>query len=402
MVKMLTAHTFEIDDTDAAVREIQGQLQNQGGFLKNTIGFLFCYLDFIKFGTVEAICKALPFDTLGCTTLGAATPDVMGDIILTLTVLTSDDVEFHAGLSDPLTEEEEDRVIKVYRETAAAMQTPPSLILIITPSLYNLAGDMVVSLLDRESRGVPVFGTGALDADTKIRTPKTIYRGNAYSERMPILLFSGNLAPRFFIDSVWDHNIHSQKALVTSAKGNRMITVNNIPAAEYMKKIGLITEERLDLLFVFPLAIYPEYNSPPNLFIIYTINNDGSLTCSANIPEGSVVHIGSPGSSEVINSAKNITNGIKTSRGEAALIFSCFSRSIILSNSQDEMETIREELKDSSPPYLLIYSGGEICPVNNEKGTAVNQYHNYTIVSCVLTSRPPLQDKNTMGFFNEG
>ncbi|MDR1174329.1 MAG: FIST C-terminal domain-containing protein [Treponema sp.] len=387
MIKMLTVHTFEIDDTDAAIREIQEQLQSQGGLLKNTVGLLFCYLDFINAGTVEAVCKALPFDTLGCTTLGAAIPDAMGDIILTLTVLTSDDVEFHTGLSEPLTEEEEDRVVKVYRETAAETQTPLSLILIITPSLYNLAGDMVVNLLDRESRGVPIFGTGALDADTKIRTPKTIYGGNAYSDRMPILLFSGNLAPRFFIDSVWDHNIHTQKALVTAAEGNRMITVNNIPAAEYMKEIGLITEERLDLLFVFPLAIYQDQSALPNLFIIYTINNDGSLTCSTNIPAGSLVHIGSPGSGEAINSAKNITNTAKKARGEAALIFSCFSRSVILSNPQDEMGAIREELKDSTFPYVFIYSGGEICPAYNEKGVAVNQYHNYTIVTCVLSPR---------------
>jgi hypothetical protein len=138
----------------------------------------------------------------------------------------------------------------------------------------------------------------------------------AYSDRMPILLFSGNLAPRFFIDSVWDYNIHSQKAIVTAAKGNQMITVNNIPAAEYMKKIGPITEERLDLLFVFPLAIYPDQSALPNLFIIYTVNNDGSLTCNANIPEGSLVHIGSPGSGEVINSAKNITTTAKKAGGK--------------------------------------------------------------------------------------
>jgi hypothetical protein len=381
---MLTAHTFEADDADTAVREIQEQLQSQGGFLKNTAALLFCYLDFINSGTVEAICKALPFDTLGCTTMGVATPEAAGSIILTLTVFTSDDVEFHGGLSEPLTEEEEGRIVKVYRETAA--QTPPALILIIPPSLYNLAGNMVVSVLNRESHGIPIFGSGALDVDTKIRTPKTIYKGKAYSDRMPILLFSGNLAPRFFIDSVWQHNIHSQKALVTEAAGNRMIAVNYIPAAEYMKKIGLITEERLDLLFVFPLAIYTDPQGPPNLFIIYTINDDGSLTCSANIAAGSIVHIGFPGSGEVINTAKNITNAVKEAQGEAALIFSCFSRSVILSNTQEEINAIHEELKGLAFPYLLTYAGGEICPVHDEKGTEVNQYHNYTIIACVLDS----------------
>jgi hypothetical protein len=388
MVKMLTAHTFEIDDADTAVLEIQEQLRSQGGLLKNSVGILFCYLDFIKAGTVEAVSKALPFDTLGCTTLGAAAPGFMGDIILTLTVFTSDDVEFHGGLSDSLMEEAEDRVAKTYREAAEPLHTPPSLILIFIPSLYNLAGDMVVGVLDRESRGVPIFGTGALDVDTKIRTPKTIYRGKAYSDRMPVLLFSGNLNPRFFIDSVWQHNIHTQKALVTSAEGNRMITVNNIPAAEYMRKIGLITEERMDMLFVFPLAI-DSGGGLPNLFIIYGINDDGSLNCSANTPSGSILHIGSPGSGEVVNTAKNITGAVKEANGTAALIFSCFSRSVILTNPRDEMEAIQEDLRDSSSPYMLAYSGGEICPVYNEKQEAVNQYHNYYIFACVLPPPPP-------------
>jgi hypothetical protein len=389
MIKMLTAHTFEIDDTDAAVREIQEQLRSQGSLLKNTVGFLFCYLDFINLGTAEAVCRSLPFDTLGCTTLGAVTPATMGALILTLTVLTSDDIEFHAGLSDPLTEDGEERIVKVYRELA--LQCSPSLIFIITPSLYNLAGDMVVNVLNRESRGAPVFGTGALDADTKIRTPKTLYKGSSYGDRMPILLFSGNLRPWFFVDSVWKHNIYSYKALITAAEGNRMISVNNMPAVEYMRKIGLITEARLDLLFVFPLAIDPDGSAMPKLFIIYTINDDGSLTCSANTPAGSTIYIGSPGSGEVINSARNITGGMKKAGGEAALVFSCFSRSVILANPRDEMEAIQEDLQDSDLPYVLIYSGGEICPIYGEKGTAVNQYHNYSIVSCVLGAATPPQ-----------
>ncbi|MDR3145122.1 MAG: FIST C-terminal domain-containing protein [Treponema sp.] len=382
MIKMLTAHTFEIDDTDAACREIQEQLQSQGGFLKNTVGLLFCYIDFIKSGTAEAVCKALPFDTLGGTTLGVATPAGMGDLILTLTVLTSDDVSFHTGLSEPLGEDEGERITRVYRELA--LQGPPSLIFIISPSLYNLAGDTVVGILDRESGGVPVFGTGALDVDTKIRTPKTLYRGTAYADRMPILLFSGNLRPRFFVDSVWRHNIYSHKAMVTAAEGNRLISVNNIPAADYMRKIGLITEARLDLLFVFPLAIDSRGSRQQKLFIIYTINDDGSLTCSANTPAGSNIYIGSPGSDEVINNARNITGGAKNVGGEAALIFSCFSRGVILTNSRDEMEAIREDLKDSPLPYVFIYSGGEICPSYDEQGATVNQYHNYSIVSCVF------------------
>jgi hypothetical protein len=311
----------------------------------------------------------------------------MGDIILTLTVLTGDDVEFYTGLSEPLTEDEENRVGACYRETA--LQAPPALIFVFIPSLYNLVGDTVVAVLDRESRGVPVFGTGALDADTRIRTPKTIYGGTAYSDRMSILLLSGNLKPRFFIDSVWKHDIHSQKALVSSAEGNRMITVNNMPAAVYMEKMGIISKEKMDMLFVFPIAIDQGRGVPPKLCIIYTVNEDGSLTCSANIPAGCTLNIGSPGSGEVLTTAKNITDAVKNEEGRALFIFSCFSRSVIQADPHDEMELIRGELNNSLLPYLLIYSGGEICPVYDKNGAALNQYHSYTIISCLLDEGKP-------------
>jgi hypothetical protein len=386
MVKMLTAHTFEIDDPETAVREILGQV-NVHNLLRNSVGLLFCYLDFIASGVVAAVCKALPFEVMGCTTLGAAAPGMMGDSVFALTVLTSDDVTFAPGLSEPLGEDEEGRISRCYRETA---KVPPSLILVFTPSLYNLAGDTVVGVLNRESRGVPVFGTGALDADTKIRTPKTIYGGTAYGDRMPLLLFSGNLIPQFCMNSVWKYGVHSQKALVTSAEGNRMITVNSIPAAVYMKKLGLITEERLDMLFVFPLAI--DTGAGLRLCIIYEINKDGSLTCSANIPSGSTLRIGSPGSAEVLKTAKEITCAAKEAgagrTGQTALlIFSCFSRSIIQANPHDEMEMIRGELDDAGTPYVFAYSGGEICPVYDGTGALVNQYHNYAIISCLLAGK---------------
>jgi hypothetical protein len=53
------------------------------------------------------------------------------------------------------------------------------------------------------------------------------------------------------------------------------------------------------------------------------------------------------------------------------------------------MEAIQDDLKDSALPYVLVYSGGEICPVHDEKGAAVNQYHNYYFFTCFLGITPP-------------
>ena len=102
MIRLLTAVTLEIDDPRLAAEEIIQQFDTEHSLLANTAGLLFCSLDFVKSGAAEAVAKALPFETIGCTTHGIAVPGAMGEVMLTVAALTSDDVFFKTGVSDPL------------------------------------------------------------------------------------------------------------------------------------------------------------------------------------------------------------------------------------------------------------------------------------------------------------
>jgi hypothetical protein len=35
-------------------------------------------------------------------------------------------------------------------------------------------------------------------------------------------------------------------------------------------------------------------------------------------------------------------------------------------------------------PYMLCYSGGEVCPIYGKDGRTYNHYHNYTFTACVF------------------
>jgi hypothetical protein len=48
-----------------------------------------------------------------------------------------------------------------------------------------------------------------------------------------------------------------------------------------------------------------------------------------------------------------------------------------------EMTGITAALKGKLP-YMLGYSGGEICPVYNDKGQPSNRFHNFTFVACMI------------------
>lgn len=385
MIKMLTAYTFEVDDSGIAVREILEQLDLEHNALANTAGLMFCSLDFINSGTAEAIGKALPFDVMGCTTMGIVLPNVSGEMLLAVAALTSDEVTFSAGISEPLLEDEERRINALYQSLAAPLPGPPGLILTFQPLLGNLGGDMIVKFLDRFSGGAPIFGTNALDVAAGIRTPMTIYNGTAYSNRLALLLISGGVAPKFAVDSIGEQKTHSQKALITAAEGSRIISINNIPAAVYMERLGLVSNGMVNMLYAFPLFIDNHNGEKSSNCIIVSIDDDGSLTCGSSVSAGSTLNIGCPSAEAVLTTTANITGPAKKEPDRDLLfIFSCFSRSIALVESSEEMNFVQRELAGLPLPYLFLYSGGEVCPVKNETGRQFNRHYNYAIVSCLL------------------
>ena len=94
MIKSFTATTREIDDAQAAVDEITKVLDIEKNLMKNSLGIISCFSEFEETGVLKAICDALPFDCIGATTCLCASDSDVDQILLAITVLTSDDCSF--------------------------------------------------------------------------------------------------------------------------------------------------------------------------------------------------------------------------------------------------------------------------------------------------------------------
>ena len=94
MIKTLIAHTTELDDADLAVEQITSRLKLDDGLMKNTIGIVACHYEFVLSDIFKEICTALPFDVVGTISASQSVHGESGSLLLTLMVLTSDDVEF--------------------------------------------------------------------------------------------------------------------------------------------------------------------------------------------------------------------------------------------------------------------------------------------------------------------
>jgi hypothetical protein len=392
MIQVLTAFSKEPDNPEKVVADILQQLDLEHKRLKNAVGLLFGYVDFVNSGAVKALCAKLPFDVLGCTSQGFALHQAAEEIMLTLMVLTGDEVEFSAVLSEPLTPQTdmEANITELYRRAAAPLQEKPSLIFMFFPMSYAVLPGPAFEALDRESGGVPLFGSVAVDIATEIRTPQTIFNGETWKDRMSLVLITGIRDFKFFLMTLPRQDVLLQHAVVTEAEDNRIIALDHGPVINYFKKIGMIQEGGLlDIPYAFPLEVDFHDGKPPRTFAIYTTNPDGSISCGGSIPVGSIISLNSIGSKLVLETASRIANQIKDEWGKSKkyhglLIIACFSRNVALADPNEEMAAIQSELADFPLPYFFLYAGGEYCPTHTETGQLANGFYQYSIIACLF------------------
>jgi hypothetical protein len=310
--------------------------------------------------------------------MGAAVPGASGEVMLAAAALTSDEALFAAGLSAPLEDSEEGRITELYRHVSAALESPPSLIFVIHPNLINFAGDRVAAVLDRLSGGTPLFGAVALDEAVGSRSPLIIHNGAAYSDRVSLLLVSAGKS-RFYAESLPATETRSRPAIVTGAQGNRLISVDNIPAAVFMEKAGIISGGKLNAVCAFPLLIDNYDGEGPKLCAIHGIEGN-ILRCGSTVTTGAALKIGNPGKDDVSRSMTRLTDSIKKENSRSGhLVFSCYGRIMPLVDMKDEMEAFQKQMEGLS--YLFVSVGGEFCPVYDREGRALNRFHQYSIIS---------------------
>lgn len=391
MIKSATAYTYEIDDLKIACQEIKEQIQNKINLLKNSVGILLCDPDFYDSGVVDALYKELGFPIAGVTTSSQAVNAQVGDLMLTLMVLTSDDIEFVTGMTDSL--EKNELISSTDKAINKAMEKnkeKPAMAIIFPPLLEKYPGDAYITAFENKLGQVPVFGTLTVDDSITYECSMTICDGTANHDTLSFILFFGNINPRFVIATVSEKKIMPYSGEITSSKNERIMEINNAPASKYFESIGLAQNGVLHkgvqfIPFIMDIKKADNYDGIPVVRALYKFDEDGSALCRGCMYEKSIFTLGSCSKEDVLEtSLKQVENIVAMNDVNAIIIFSCIVRRMAFGvNPLEEAKNVRNMLNPDIP-FIMGYSGGEICPTSFKDKKATNRFHNYSFIACIL------------------
>ncbi|MDR2529851.1 MAG: FIST C-terminal domain-containing protein [Synergistaceae bacterium] len=389
MIKMLTTCTREIDLVDRALSEVLERLNLESGLLKHSVGVLTCSPEFVESGVVRALCGRLSFDVVGCTSLSSATCGEYDSELLTLAVLTSDDVTFSSAVSGPISPAQTaPQISSLYQRAAEVLPEKPTMALTYLPlSPATADTSLMVRELDKVSGGIPVFGSTACDnSPTFVDKCGVIHNGAFYSESASLLLMQGNIKPRFFLGSV-DHfeEMRKQHGIVTESEGNTVKKINDMLFLDYFTSIGLPISELIYPALPVPFMANYHDGAKSVARVLHTIAPEGWGVFTAEMPVGVTIAVHRLDGNGVLATAESMARTLARLKDVSGfLIHSCALRYMLLGLRAGEEARLGLKPLHDGTPYQFSYSGGEICPLVSEAGDLLNRSHNFSFIACAF------------------
>ena len=388
MLNCAGVFTREIDDPNIALNEIKKQLDNKITLRANTVGIVMCHPEFIASGTLRHVCDNLPFDTVGMTTASQAVNDEANEHILTIFIMTSDDVRFKAGITESLSENAKTAVKTAYERVSDGEPEQPVLALIFPPFLMeHFSGDICIGAWKNVIPGTPFFGTYATDDTVTFMESETIFNGMSTKDAVPFVLCYGNIKPRFFIATLHENSALSLRAVVTKSKDNIIYEINNTNTRDFFTDSMGLSKSML----TFPLSVSsPAHDDNDGVQVIREHNyytEDGASVFGGNIEEGAVISLLKFDADSILSTSlheiKKIS-GLQDVKG--ALLFSCITRRMVVMGSGEPLAELLLAKNNITQdiPFMMGYSGGEICPTSTKDGIPSNRFHDSSMVVLVV------------------
>lgn len=332
---------------------------------------------------------------VGCSTAGEITTDgpVKKNSVAVMAI-KSDTIKFYAGVGEDIAKNPRDAGKRAAEEVKNKAGAPLAAFMMFPDVLVGNGADIVRGTLDSLGEHFPVVGGAAGDDFAFVKTYQYL-NDKVYSGSVVGLGMVGNFKIGIGVKHGWIPIGLPKK--VTKSAGSVLHELDGKPAIsiydDYFGETAreLRTETLAKLAITYPLGMKTAGSDEMLIRDPITVDEKGSITCAAEIPEGSEIQLMIGSREEAVKVAKiaaeKAVEQLDGAVPKAVIIFNCIARNKLFGErSGDEISAIQEAVGKTTP-LLGFYTYGEQAPLGGEVRN-INKcnpaFHNETVVIAVL------------------
>ena len=384
MLRMAVGHSDDVDAADAIAIAID-QCRDQLDGLAPQAGFLVAAFDSFDPSLVAAVRDAFP----GCALMGSTSSAEMSSTSgfledsVSLALFASDDIDITAGLGLGLDRDVDGACRAAIAEARSKSDRDPKICVVFADPGIVEPQRTLDALAAALPDGVVVVGGASAWQGVDSGAPSWQFcNERVTSEGVAVLLFSGPVAYSIAVGTGW--RSLGASGVITRSAPRQIDEIDGRPAVEYLARYLDVTAPAH---FGNPLAVREVGANESYLRAVTRSDASvGALSVLASIPVGSTVQLTTATTEDILSGTRQSLAAATAdfpagTRPEAALMFSCVVRRMLLgSRASTEVALARTEL---GPSVALagLYCYGEIGPIS---GASSSRYLNSTFVTLLL------------------
>jgi hypothetical protein len=382
MTKSATVHSRSQVSAEAG-REIGSQLKKafDGESPDAVILFASARHDFNQLlRSLHESCE--PKALVGSSSAGEFTTHAYDEGAVSAVAFRSSEMQFTATVGRDLREDRDKAaraIVAKFKGNGAHRYTSKSA-LVLTDALAGHADDFVEQLTKLTVGEYQLFGGGAGD-DAKFTRTHVFCGIEAIPDAAVALEILSDKPLGIGVRHSWEPATPPMR--VTEAEHMRVISLNNVPAAEafkqYAAKLGQTFKTSDPIPFFLHNVLGISTPAGFKLRVPLSVNEDGSIQCAADVPVGSIVHIMTPRGGSAAAATKAALDQLQGEEPEVALFFDCVATRLRMGREFGfELEQVKQIL--GSANYAGCNTYGQIARSEGQ----FSGFHNCTAVVAVF------------------
>jgi len=333
---------------------------------------------------LEAACR--PRVLVGCSSAGEFSGCATGNSSVSVMAIRTDEILFRAGLGRGLRQDLSgalEQVMPVFTGSDHP-DFPYRSALVLTDALAGYVDEIIHDMMLRTGGTYQLFGGGAAD-DAKFSETHVFMGTEAHTDAIVVLEMLSKKPIGLGVRHGWRPS--SPPLRVTEAEGARLISLNATSAVEAFEEHAQATGQAFNRADPLPFFLHNvigiETGDGYKLRVPLALNDDGSISCAAEVPVGATVHIMVASAASACEAAREAAQAALAGLGEGelagSLLFDCAATRLRLGRGfDDELKAVVDAL--GSENFAGCNTYGQIARSTGQ----FSGFHNCTAVVCAI------------------